>query len=86
MACRTGCPTGDHATWGECARAANVRVAWAASAKGFDLTAEKKADRELDAYADARRQGIQPAGTRMAQVEAAVRVSDATGSAFQAGV
>lgn len=46
--CSTGCPTpGAHATWGECMRAKNPRVAWAASAKGLDRTAEKKWDAEL---------------------------------------
>lgn len=63
-----------------------MRIIYANSAHGVDLTAQKKADRELDAYAEARKQGIQPAGTRMSQVEAAVRISDKTGSAFQAGV
>lgn len=47
MPCSTGCPTKDHATWGECVRAKNTRVAWAASARGLDATAERKKDAEL---------------------------------------
>lgn len=41
---------------------------------------ERKAwDKELVAYADARRQGIQPKGTRMNQVKAAIKHADDTG-------
>ena len=48
MNCSTGCPTpGAHESWGECVRAKNTRVAWAASARGLDATAEKKWDAEL---------------------------------------
>lgn len=46
--CSSGCPTpGAHASWGECVRDKNTRVAWAASAKGLDRTTEKKWDAEL---------------------------------------
>lgn len=47
MSCSTGCPTQDHQSWGECVRSKGLRVAWAASAKGLDLTREKKWDKEL---------------------------------------
>lgn len=40
---------------------------------------------ELDAYADARAQGIQPAGTRMGQIKAAIEASDTLGRAYDAG-
>jgi hypothetical protein len=44
----------------------------------------KKWNNELDAYRDARSQGIQPAGTSMAHVKAAVEASNVTGSAYDA--
>jgi hypothetical protein len=44
----------------------------------------KKWDRELQAYRDARAQGIQPAGTSMKKVQEAVRISNETGKAFGA--
>lgn len=44
----------------------------------------KKWDGELDAYRAARAQGIQPAGTSMAHVRAAVEASDVMGRAFDA--
>lgn len=36
--CTSGCPTKDHATWGECVRAKGLRVAYCNSAKGHDYT------------------------------------------------
>lgn len=44
----------------------------------------KKWNNELDAYRDARAQGIQPAGTSMAHVKAAVDASNVMGTAFDA--
>lgn len=77
--CRTGCRERTHMSYGECLRAGSVQVApmW---------TNSRSIHSELDAYASARRQGIQPAGTSMHQVEAAVRASDETGKAWDAGI
>lgn len=83
MACRSGCPTQDHASWGECARAASLRIAYCGIGGG-DATAQKKWDKELDSYKAARRQGIQPRTTKTRDVRAAVEVSNIVGSAFQA--
>lgn len=44
----------------------------------------KKWNNELDAYRAARAQGIQPSGTSMAHVKAAVEASDVMGRAFDA--
>ena len=80
MACRKGCPTQDHRSWGECARQSGIRVG------RVDATTEKRWDRELDEYRAARRQGIQPEGTRLEQTRAALDASDALGRPFDAGV
>lgn len=45
---------------------------------------QKKWNKELDAYASARKQGIQPAGTSMAKVQEAVEASNKVGKAFDA--
>ena len=82
--CSASCLTKDHVTWGECQRAKGLRIGYANSAGGSDYTAEKKWQKDLDAYADARRQGIQPAGTSRQQVEDAKALSDLQGKAFQA--
>jgi len=44
----------------------------------------KKWDAELQAYRDARAQGIQPASTRMRDIKVAVEVSNRAGKAFKA--
>ena len=47
---------------------------------------QRKWDKELYAYEDARKQGIQPAGTSMAQINAAYQASDTLGAAYNADV
>lgn len=82
MACRTGCPTpGRHKSWGECARSANLRVAYCGIGGG-DATEQKAWDQELSLYRSARSQGVQPDGTKAHQVEAALKVSEAAGAAY----
>jgi len=49
-----------------------------------DSMSDKKWTAELDAYADARSQGIQPAGTTMKAVAEAKEASDKLGVAFNA--
>lgn len=73
MACRSGCKTQDHASWGECARAANLRTSQIAphNQGGYDLT-----KKELAAYRAARRDGIQPEGTTMDKISAARRATE----------
>lgn len=48
------------------------------------VMSNKKWNGELDAYRAARAQGIQPAGTSMAHVKAAVEASNVMGKAFDA--
>ena len=76
--CRTGCRTRDHASYGECLRAANPVV-------NLKATPNNSWDRELETYRDARSQGVQPASTRMADTQRALDISDKTGVAFDAG-
>lgn len=75
--CRTGCKTKDHESYAECLRSAKAQV-------GPMWTNSRAIHSELNAYADARRQGIQPAGTQSHQIEAAVRASDSAGQAWNA--
>lgn len=82
--CTSGCPTQDHASYSECLRSKGTKVAYCNSATGQDYTRQKTLDRDLAAYKDARAQGIQPASTQRASVDAAVRISNETGKAWQA--
>ena len=77
--CRTGCPTKDHESWGDCLRAANIAVSNDPIAQQIKTT-----DKELSAYRDARKQGIQPASTKMKDIQKAVRASDLIGRAAKA--
>lgn len=84
MPCSSNCKTGPHSTYGECLRAKNMKTAYMQEWKGKDASAQKRADKNLDAYQTARAEGIQPKSTRPADVQRAVQISDKTGEAFQA--
>lgn len=80
MSCQ--CDEG-HRTYGECLRAKNIRVGYCRSAVGGgDYSEQKRWDKELAEYRDARRQGIQPDGTSTAQIRKAVEISEKTGEAY----
>lgn len=72
--CRTGCPTQDHGSWGECVRAS--RIQWGDPGQ---RAYTKSWDGELSEYADARRQGVQPATTRRKDIRRAMKMADKTG-------
>lgn len=84
MPCTSGCRTQNHQSWGECMRAKNLRIAYTASAKGLDLSAQKADDRELAMYESAVRQGIQPATTRMPDIQLAMEASESLGRPWDA--
>ena len=78
MACSSTCPTQDHTTLGECLRAKGVKV------RGASVYIQAAGDKRLSAYEKARKDGIQPQSTRSRDIERAVRISEATGTAFRA--
>ena len=84
MACRSGCTTQDHDSWGDCLRASNIQMSTgdANSELVSNGWTNKKWDSELKLYRDARAQGIQPEGTSTAKIRKALDVSDKTGHAF----
>jgi len=82
MACRTGCKTKDHPSYDACLKAANTTTYLASPSKGLDGTTQKNWDKELADYREARRQGIQPDGTKKRLIEEAVRLSDQAGAAY----
>lgn len=83
--CREGCPTpGEHKTWGECLRAANIHVPTQESQHHGRGMSTRAWDGELAAYRDARSQGIRPSSTRLADTNAAVAVSRVADRAFDA--
>lgn len=52
------------------------------AAKSNGVMTAKAHDKELGSYFDAIRQGIEPVSTRQKDIDAAVRLSNATGTAF----
>lgn len=83
--CTSGCKTKDHATYGECLRGKHIASMGLESTNpSFSTDAVKAWDKELDRYEDAVKQGIQPASTRTAQIDAAMEISQRTGTAFNA--
>lgn len=81
MACRTGCKTQDHENWGVCLRASNLELS-TGDANNRKTMSTKAYNKELNAYSDAVRQGIEPATTNMKDIQAAVKLSDLAGKAF----
>lgn len=76
----------EYASYGAYLRSKNLKIEGCrAAVGGSDRTTQKRWDAELNAYASARAQGIQPAGTRMHQVRAAVDASNEAGKAYDAG-
>lgn len=76
MTCRTGCPTQDHGSWGECARASNLQFS-----DGEVRAYVKWNEGEVTEYAKAVAQGIQPESTREESVRKAVAAAERTGNA-----
>jgi hypothetical protein len=56
----------------------------AGDAKASTSMTTKKWDGELQAYRDARAQGIQPSSTKLKDIQTAVDISNRAGRAFQA--
>lgn len=57
----------------------------AGDAAGNKMITKKKWDAELNAYSAARAQGIQPEGTSMKKIQAAVKASENMGVAYDGG-
>ena len=79
MACTTSCPHQNCPSYGACLRRKGLSVMGLESTNpSFTREASRKWDNELDAYAAARKEGLQPAGTSMKQVDDAKRAADAS--------
>lgn len=81
MACRSGCPTQDHSSYGECCRAGVNFAPWYSE----DSRKGKAWHGELAEYRAATKQGIQPASTKTRDIRAAVKLSQMADRPFNAG-
>lgn len=85
MACASSCRSQDHKSYGECLRSQGLAVTGLESTSpSFTRERSRKFDAELDAYASAVKEGIQPAGTSMAAIDQAKRITDVTGVPYRA--
>lgn len=80
--CSAGCPTQNHATYGECIRSKGLRVAYCQSAKGHDKSRQDRWDSELNEYRSAVAQGIEPDSTAARDTRKAVQWSESNGVAY----
>jgi hypothetical protein len=81
--CRSGCKTQDHESYSDCLQAANFGFAGCfPSRQGWDKDKEKRDNKEIQSYWDATRQGIEPRSTRKKDIDAAVKLSNEAGKAF----
>jgi hypothetical protein len=81
--CRSGCNTKDHASYAECLRAARVGIAAGESAPA-SIARGRAWEKELTSYAEARKQGIQPASTKQKDINAAVALSNTVDKPYDA--
>jgi hypothetical protein len=85
MPCASSCKEQNHRSYGECLRSKRVATTGLeTTGPDFSRERQKKWDKELDAYESAVRQGVQPEGTKISQVEQAMKVSEETGVAYRA--
>lgn len=81
--CRSGCKTQDHDSYSDCLQAANFGFAGCfPTRQHWDKDKEKKWDKEVNSYYDATRQGIEPRSTKQKDIDAAVKLSNEAGKAF----
>ncbi len=81
--CRSGCATQDHASYAECLQQANLGFAGCfPTRQGWDKDRENADKKELDSYYAAVRQGIEPISTKKRDIDAAVKLSNEAGMAF----
>lgn len=77
MACRSGCPDGPsgHESWGACARAARVAVQWLGGTS-VSYGDNKRWNKENDSYAQAVKDGLNPAGVESHHVRKAYEAAE----------
>jgi len=81
--CTSSCKTKDHANYGECIRSNTpMFVGVNPTRTGWDQDKVKKDEKEIQSYWDATRQGIEPRSTRKKDIDAAVKLSNDAGKAF----
>lgn len=84
MNCTASCKTRDHETYAECLKSNMPMIAPSThpSKTGWDMDKIKRDNKELDSYYSAVKQGIEPISTKQKDIDAAVKLSNEAGKAF----
>lgn len=81
--CSSGCKTQDHESYADCLNSKNTGFAGCfPTRQGWDKDKENKDKKELESYYSAVRQGVEPVSTKQKDIDAAVRLSNDAGKAF----
>lgn len=80
--CSSVCATQDHASFGECIKSKGVRAIGYRESVGRTSEAARAPEKELELYASAVRQGIEPNSTKYQDIQDALILSDHTESRF----
>lgn len=81
--CTSSCKSQDHANYGECLKSNTPMFVGVSPTKsGWDQDKVRKDEKELDSYFSAIRQGIEPVSTQQKDIDAAVKLSNEAGKAF----
>lgn len=83
MNCTSSCQTKDHNSYAECLQSKRLGFMGVTPSKsGYDQTKVKADTKELNDYWAATKQGIEPRSTKQVDIDAAVRLSNEGGKAF----
>lgn len=79
--CSSGCPTQDHASYGECMKSKSMRLG--VITPNGEYQVRNRFWTEIKEYREARAQGIQPKSSKLEDIRAAVNTSKKTNTAVQ---
>jgi hypothetical protein len=84
MNCASSCKTKNHDSYAQCLQQNMPMIAPSThpSRTGWDADKVKRDNKELDSYYSAVRQGIEPVSTQQKDIDAAVKLSNEAGKAF----
>jgi len=83
MSCSISCKTQDHETYGDCLQSKGLGfVGVSPTRDGWDQTKVKADNKELNDYWAATKAGIEPRSTKQVDIDAAVKLSNEAGKAF----
>ena len=85
MTCTSGCATKSHRSYADCLKSKNLATTGLETTDpSFSTTRQKAWDKELNLYAGAVKQGVQPESTQTKDIRAALDASDQFNKPYRA--